>query len=108
VTWLVESGFLPPGLELDSDTGLISGAATQLGDFAVGVLAQDGIGLEASATLTFRVSRPELDVNRLVSGFLDAEETLTGAEKEFLDLEGNGDGRYDIGDLRAYLIGANE
>ena len=108
VTWLVEAGSLPPGLELDSDTGLISGAATQLGDFTASVLAQDGIGLEASATLTFRVSRPELDVDRLVSGFLGAEETLTGTEKEFLDLEGNGDGRYDIGDLRAYLIGANE
>jgi len=108
VSWRVESGALPPGLELDAATGMITGAATQLGEFTVGVLAQDGIGLEAGASLTIRVSRPQLDVDRLARAFLDAADAVTDAERAFLDLEGNQDGLYDIGDLRAYLLVSDE
>ncbi len=29
---------------------------------------------------------------------------MTAAQKEFLDFEGNFDGRYDIGDFRAFVL----
>lgn len=45
----VTGGGLPPGLTLDSATGLISGTATQAGTFAVTVTADNGIGPAASA-----------------------------------------------------------
>lgn len=45
----VTAGGLPPGLTLDSATGLISGTATQAGTFAVTVTADNGIGPAASA-----------------------------------------------------------
>ena len=104
VTWSVESGLLPLGLALTAEAGVISGAATQLGEFEVGILARDGIGLEARVALLIRVVRPKLSVELLLSQFLGSENGLTAPQKEFLDLEGNSDGGYDIGDLRAYLL----
>jgi len=45
----VTAGGLPPGLTLDTATGLISGTATQEGAFDVTVTADNGIGPAASA-----------------------------------------------------------
>ena len=104
VSWTVESGALPDGLALAGETGVISGAATELGSFEVGILARDAIGLEARAALVIQVSRPDLDVELLVSPFVGPEDELTAPQKEFLDLEGNDDGVYDIGDLRAFIL----
>ncbi len=104
VTWSIESGLLPPGLELMTGTGVISGLATQLGQFEVDVLATDGIGLEARASLVFRVLRPNLSVADLISPFVSLESELTAAQSGFLDSAGNSDGGYDIGDFRAFLL----
>ena len=89
---------------MTAEAGVISGAATQLGEFEVGILARDGIGLEARVTLLIRVVRPMLNVELLVSQFVGSQDGLTAPQKEFLDLEGNSDGGYDIGDFRAYLL----
>jgi hypothetical protein len=40
----------------------------------------------------------------LLQEFLNTTFTpLTGEEKAYLDSKGNGNGQYDVGDLRAYL-----
>ncbi len=45
-----------------------------------------------------------LALDRLLEPFLGTAATpLTVAEQEYLDTVGNGNGRYDVGDLRAYL-----
>ena len=50
---------LPPGLSLDTATGLISGLATEAGRFEVTVSAVNSIGTETKAlTLTFTLSGP--------------------------------------------------
>ena len=105
VTWSVETGLLPPGLELTAETGVIGGTATELGEFELEILARDGIGLEARAALSIRVLRPSLTEEVLVSPFIGTEDGLTAPQKDFLDLTGNENGGYDIGDLRAYLVG---
>ncbi len=50
------------------------------------------------------VSSAVLAASSLTQAFLGSSDTpLTGAEEEYLDAIGNNNGRYDIGDLRAYL-----
>ncbi len=45
-----------------------------------------------------------LGMARLLEQFLDNDvPPLTTEEEEYLDSQGNGNGRYDVGDLRAYL-----
>ncbi|MES1212331.1 MAG: ice-binding family protein, partial [Leifsonia sp.] len=55
-TFQITAGALPPGLTLDSATGLISGTATQAGTFAVTVGADNGIAPAASASYQLVVS----------------------------------------------------
>ncbi len=45
VTWVILDGQLPEGLELDPDTGEISGQATETGDFVFTVAVSDGTTL---------------------------------------------------------------
>jgi M6 family metalloprotease-like protein len=108
IAWSIEVGVLPDGLSLGASTGTITGAATRLGDFPMELLARDAIGLEARGPLLVRVTRPELATEDLISTFVDSMDSLTDPQREFLDQEGNLDGQYDIGDLRAYLLSADE
>lgn len=51
-----------------------------------------------------RVSTTAITTTRLLRRFLYPSDTpLTAEEEAFLDAVGNGNGRYDVGDLRAYL-----
>ena len=51
-----------------------------------------------------RLSSRALPTPSLVHDFLGTTATpLTAEEREYLDLYGNGNGQYDVGDLRAYL-----
>ena len=62
-----------------------------------------GISLEAGAA-RIRLSTRNLPLPSLTQSFLDSwEKPLTEEEVEFLDRMGNGNGMYDVGDLRAYL-----
>jgi hypothetical protein len=104
VTWSVVSGALPPGMELGAATGIIGGAASRTGRYRAGVLARDAIGLEATAEIEIEVGPPNVGVAELVSSFVGSEDQLTEAQKAFFDFSGNGDGSYDVGDFRAYLL----
>jgi M6 family metalloprotease-like protein len=57
-------------------------------------------GDRAQITLSTR----EVPRGSLLQGFLRTGDTpLTPEEREYLDAHGNGNGQYDVGDLRAYL-----
>jgi hypothetical protein len=60
VTWSIASGTLPPGLALNSSTGVISGSATQAGTFAVTVQAVDTSGQTAELQVTVTVDLPPI------------------------------------------------
>ncbi len=104
VQWRLEEGHLPKGLMLESEAGVIRGAATETGDFRATLLATDAIGLEARAAVQMRVTPPALLVDVLVTPFVGPHDEVTDVEKAFLDAAGNADGGYDIGDLRSYLL----
>jgi hypothetical protein len=54
LTWSVASGStLPPGLTLNSATGVLSGKPTQAGTFTFGITVTDSANPAASATVTF-------------------------------------------------------
>lgn len=93
---------LPVALELDPTTGEISGALESSGSFEVVFRAASG-ALSAEDMVTLSVSRPSLRVDDVVAQLLNPADVLTAAELRYLDLIGNGDGDFDIGDFRAYL-----
>ena len=103
VTWSITSGTLPPGLTLRSG-GVVAGAALEAGTFEVTVRARDAIGLTSEGILTLNVRMPTIEASRAAAHFLQSGTALTDAEALFLDRRGNGDGTYDLGDLRAWVF----
>jgi M6 family metalloprotease-like protein len=103
VTWLEVGGSLPDGLALSVD-GRMTGSAIDLGTFQVTVEATDAIGLTATATLTLDVGAPSIAIADLASVFLLRGPSLAAVEIAFLDRHGNGNGAYDLGDFRAWVL----
>jgi hypothetical protein len=58
---------LPPGLQIDRATGVISGAATTPGTYAVRIIAHTALG-DATATITVVISRPRITSVGFASG----------------------------------------
>lgn len=100
-SWSVASGALPPGLSLNGATGTISGAPEAVGafPFVARVAAGGRVGFR-SFTLTVSAATVSIAdaANYLLGSVQLAPELL-----RFLDLQGNRNLRYDIGDFRAYL-----
>lgn len=99
--WTLVSGTLPAGLDLSS-SGRIVGVPEESGAFAVTVRAEAG-GEFGFGAFALQVSRPELLLSSVVDELLGVTGLLSEAEVRFLDLEGNRNGRLDIGDLQALL-----
>jgi len=103
VRWSVVSGTLPPGLSM-SQGGVISGAALESGGYPLEVRAVDAIGLTATAGLHLAVAPPVIPLDRLASPFVLAGEPPTEDQLRYLDHNGNENGYFDLGDLRAFLL----
>ena len=57
-SWTIPTGTLPPGLTLNSGSGLISGTPSAVGSYSFAVSVQDSVPQSASASLTITVSAP--------------------------------------------------
>ncbi len=55
-TWSILSGVLPPGLTLNSSTGVISGVSSATGKYVVSIKVTDQTGATANRTFTFTMS----------------------------------------------------
>lgn len=99
-TWSVASGSLPAGLTLSS-AGTIAGVPEAAGAFTF-VARVDAGGRVGFRSLTLTVSQPSVSVADAASHLL-AGTPLAPDLARFLDLQGNRNGRYDVGDFRAYL-----
>lgn len=103
IAWSVVGGALPEGLTL-LESGRIRGAAIVTGAFRVVLEATDARGLEAGGVLVLEVAAPTLPLSDLLPPVLGGSGGPSAVERLFLDWQGNGDGTYDLGDFRAYVL----
>jgi hypothetical protein len=100
VTWSLFSGILPPGLAL-SAAGELSGVATQGGSFTFAVRA-DAAAQSGYKAFAVTITVPSVSVDAASQHLLGGAQ-LDPALLRFLDLQGNKNGRFDVGDFRAFL-----
>ena len=68
-TFVVTSGRLPPGISVDSATGLISGTPTEASGDAVSIRVSNGIGKHVDVFIAFRIGiTPSISVKSYVHG----------------------------------------
>jgi M6 family metalloprotease-like protein len=102
-TWWVVQGALPRGLALDNG-GTVRGAAVEVGSFPLTLEVWDSIGLTARGEVTLVVAEPTFSTAQLASPFLLSGEPLDPIQTRFLDAQGNGNGAYDLGDFRSWVL----
>jgi hypothetical protein len=100
VTWSLFSGTLPPGLSL-STSGELSGVATQGGSFTFAVRA-DAAAQSGYKAFAVSITVPSVSVDAAWQHLLGGAQ-LDPMLQRFLDLQGNNNGRFDVGDFRAFL-----
>lgn len=100
VQWGVVAGALPPGLALDPVTGTLAGVVAGSGDFAFTVRARAPTD-SADRALALTVTEPVLAAPSVVEQLLGGD-ALTADQRRYLDLQGNRNGRVDVGDVRAW------
>lgn len=101
VTWSVVSGTLPPGITLAATTGVLSGIPAQDGAFPLTVRG-DAASRSGFGTFTITVTEPTVVVQAVATHLLGGA-PVDSVQQRFLDLQGNQNGKFDIGDFRAYL-----
>jgi M6 family metalloprotease-like protein len=98
---------LPRGLELEiaADRLLVEGTPFQTGEFGLDIQIRDDRGVTGTTVLTLRVRSVIIPDSTLMSGLLPfPTSVLTDDQRLLLDTDGNGNGEYDVGDLRRYLL----
>ncbi len=100
-TWSIASGALPGGLTLATATGVLSGVPEASGTFTFTVRADAG-GRQGFQAFTLTVNQPDVSITAAANHLL-AGDQMDAALQRFLDFQGNHNGRYDVGDFRAYL-----
>lgn len=102
VTWSVTNGALPAGIALDSTTGIFSGRPERFGPATFTVRGTSG---ERFGVGTFTLSISTINVPATVAAkaFLGESGAVSPEEEHLLDQLGNGNGRLDVADFRAYL-----
>lgn len=108
VPYTVVAAGLPMGLtlELDGDQGRITGTPVALRAPAGGLEIVDARGTRVVLDLDVVVGDPALEEATVLSAFIGGGSPPSSLEAEYLDNAGNRNGRYDLGDARAYLLRA--
>ncbi len=99
--WSLADGKLPKGLLLDAD-GRLWGRLEETGEFTARIQVVSGAQLD-TATVTVSVAVPALAVDAVVRHLLGAPDQLTFYETVYLDLQGNRNGRFDLGDFLGWV-----
>lgn len=103
VSWTILSGELPEGMSLDQ-IGKIRGVAMEKGSYPLNLHVQDGIGLSGTLSVGLEVVDPVIPLEVLTSAFLLTGFDLELNQRIYLDRNGNRNGSYDLGDLRAFIL----
>ncbi len=107
VAWRLSAGALPPGVVLGAADGTLRGVPTRAGTFVFTVTATSG-GASAARAFTLPVAAAFLPVDRVLDHLMGTGTPLTAAEVGFLDLQGNRNGRLDLGDVRAWMLASGQ
>ena len=103
----VVGGTLPEGVAASAvgDDVVLRGSLTSPGPFQLTLRITDNRGLQSDQLLVpLTAGAWVVGEDRLLQYFLNsAAEPLSDAETSYLDFVGNSNGRYDVGDLRAWL-----
>jgi M6 family metalloprotease-like protein len=99
--WELIGGTLPQGMVL-STSGLIWGQLRELGDFAIDVRVTSANVVD-STSLTLSVIAPALALDSVVDHLLELSTPLSDTELLYMDLQGNNNERFDLGDFVAWM-----
>ncbi len=103
VAWFASG--IPPGLSFTGGTvGALTGAPVAMGSFVTTVQATDAIGLKDSVDVALTVGPPDVGLQVMAEPLMGVG-SVNNAVETFLDLQGNDDGTYDLGDFRAWVLG---
>ncbi len=103
VTWIASG--LPQGLSFIGGTvRSLRGAPVVMGDFVISVEATDALGLTGSVDVALTVGPPDVGLQAMAVHFMSLG-VVNSALETFLDLQGNDDGIYDLGDFRIWVLG---
>ncbi len=104
-TWTLISGNLPNGVTLASN-GLLSGTPTAGGTFTITVRVTSGSQTQQT-TVDFSVTEPTLAQASVLGQLLSTTNLLTSDDVAYLDIIGNRNGQYDVGDFLAWIERTN-
>jgi immune inhibitor A len=93
---------VPAGLTINSTSGVMTGVPEEDGDFTLIYEARSG-ALSDTDTLYVSISRPSLTLESVINHLISPVATLTPDEARYVDIIGNNDGTFDVGDFRAFL-----
>lgn len=100
-SWRQLSGVLPRGVTLKGN-GVISGVPEETGNFAATVEVTSGTQTQA-IPVSLDVSAPALAMPAVLGVLLGTGGTLTSDERRYLDLLGNRNSMFDVGDFHAFV-----
>jgi M6 family metalloprotease-like protein len=100
-SWQVIGGTLPDGLSLGA-AGVISGIPTKAGSYTATARVTSA-PQTASVTIALTVTVPALITADVVSQILGTRQPLSASDLKYLDLIGNNDGEFDVGDFLAWV-----
>jgi len=99
--WLLAGGTLPAGVTLKG-SGVISGIPEETGSFTATARVMSGTQTK-DVPVSISVSAPALTTSAVLGALLGTGASLTADEVRYLDLVGNRNGRYDVGDFHAFI-----
>ena len=101
------TAILPEGVtaSAEGDDVVLRGSVASPGPFELALRVTDHRGLQSEQLLVpLTAGEWVVEDARLLQHFLESTaEPLSAAETSYLDFVGNGNGRYDVGDLRAWM-----
>ena len=95
------AGALPPGLAL-STSGVLSGFPATTGIFLFTITVSSGPS-SLSLPLRLTVSEPQLAAQSVADQLLLGGSHLSADEQRYMDLAGNGNNAFDLGDVTAWV-----
>lgn len=107
--WTLAPDPLPEGVRFVDSTATFDGTPLQPGSFPTTIRVRDARGATAAVTTALHIDDVAIPLATLLQPFLEsADGPPTELERRYLDVNGNRDGRYDLGDLRARLLARPE